>query len=104
MGDLLETVCAYLNTSHQSTVSCVHCRAKTSLTMAHHQPISAAKLYKPAARPVANFFCVIFESRRHHRTQSVSRHTVSVPWPRRTGYDYGHLALSVRDQLHHHTA
>lgn len=70
MVAMLETVYVYLNKSHQGKVQCVHCRTKTSLTMAHHKAQLGSKALQVHCPACRKFFCVIFEYRRHHRTQS----------------------------------
>jgi hypothetical protein len=60
----------YLHNSHQGTVCCVHCRTKTSLTLVHHQAHHGSKALQVRCLSCRQFFCSIFEHRRHHRTQS----------------------------------
>ena len=70
MVEMLETVYVYLDKSHQGKVHCVHCRTKTSLTMAHHKAQIGSKALQVRCPTCRKFFCAIFEYRRHHRTKS----------------------------------
>ena len=70
MVAMLETVYVYLNTSHQGKVHCVHCRPNTSLTMAHHKAHLGSKAFQVRGPICRQFFCVVFEYRRHHHTKS----------------------------------
>jgi len=69
MRQLLATVHVYLTKRHQGTVSCVHCRTRTALSMAHHQTPLGSKALKVRCVTCRQVFCVLFEYRRHHRTQ-----------------------------------
>jgi hypothetical protein len=70
MVEILETMYVYLHKSHQGTVYCVHCRTRTSLTMVHHKAHLGSKALQVRCPSCHQVFGIIFEHRRHHRTQS----------------------------------